>query len=73
MGFPGGSAVKNPPVVQEIQETWVPCRGQEDLLDEEMATHSNICQANLMDRGAWKAAVPGVSKSRTRLNSWAFL
>ena len=42
MGFPGGSAVKNPPVVQQIQEMWVPCPGQEDLLDEEMVTHSSI-------------------------------
>ena len=23
MGFPGGSVVKNPPAVQETQETWV--------------------------------------------------
>ena len=42
MGFPGGSAVKNPPVTQEMQETWVPSLGQEDLLEEGMATHSSI-------------------------------
>ena len=42
MGFPGGSAVKNPPVTQEMQETWVPSLGQEDLLEREMATHSSI-------------------------------
>ena len=28
--------------VQESQETWVRSLGQEDLLEEEMATHSNI-------------------------------
>ena len=28
--------------VQEMQETWLPSLGQEDLLGEEMATHSNI-------------------------------
>ena len=38
-GFPGGSVVKNPP---EMQETWVEALGQEDPLEEEMATHSNI-------------------------------
>ena len=31
--------VKNPP---EMQETWVEALGQEDPLEEEMATHSNI-------------------------------
>ena len=32
-GFPGSSAVKNPPVVQE---TWVPSLGQEDPLEMRM-------------------------------------
>ena len=31
--------VKNPPA---MQETWVEALGQEDPLEEEMATHSNI-------------------------------
>ena len=31
--------VKNPPA---IQETWVPCQGQEDPLKKGMATHSSI-------------------------------
>ena len=35
-GFPGGPVVKNPPV---MQETWVQCLGQNDSLEEEMATH----------------------------------
>ena len=42
MGFPGGSAVKHPPAMQETQETWVQSLGQEDPLEEEMATHSSI-------------------------------
>ena len=42
MGFPGGSVIKNPPAVQESQETWVQSLGQEDLLEEGMATHSSI-------------------------------
>ena len=39
---PGGAAVKNPPTMQEMQETWVPSLGQEDLLEEGMATHPSI-------------------------------
>ena len=34
--------VKNSPPVQEMQETRVPSLGQEDPLEKEMATHSNI-------------------------------
>ena len=40
-GFPGGSVVKNPPADQ-TQETWVWSLGWEDILQEEVATHSNI-------------------------------
>ena len=39
LAFPGGSAVKNPPV---MQETKVQTLGQEDSLQKEMATHSSI-------------------------------
>ena len=42
MGFPGGSAVKNLPAMQEMQETWVGSLGREDPLEEGMATHSSI-------------------------------
>ena len=34
--------VKNPPSVQEMQETWVRSLGWEDPLEEEMVTHSSI-------------------------------
>ena len=34
--------VKNPPAMQETQETWVRSLGREDPLEEEMATHSSI-------------------------------
>ena len=50
--------VKNPLAMQETQ---VRSLGQEDLLEEGMATH------NSMDRGAWWAIVHGVAKSWTRL------
>ena len=42
MVFPHGSVVKNPPAMQELQEVWVQSLGQEDPLEEEMATHSSI-------------------------------
>ena len=42
MGFPGGAGIKNTPPMQEMQETWVPSLGQEDLLEEKMATYSSI-------------------------------
>ena len=41
MGFPGGSAVKNLPAMQETQEMQIQSLGRRDLLKEEMATHSS--------------------------------
>ena len=42
LGFPGASALKICLLLQEMQETWVPSLGQEDLLEEGMATHPSI-------------------------------
>jgi len=39
LGFPGGSGVKDLPV---MQETWVQYLGQEDPLEKEMLIHSSI-------------------------------
>ena len=39
MGFPGGSAVKNPLAMQEM---WVRSLGWKDPLEKEMAAHSSI-------------------------------
>ena len=41
-GFPDGSAVKNPPAMQETQKMWVPVLGQEDPLESDTATCSSI-------------------------------
>ena len=41
-GFPGGSAVKNSPAMQELQEAQVWSLCLEDPIEEEMATHFNI-------------------------------
>ena len=34
--------IKNLTAVKKMQETWVRSLGREDLLEEEMATHSSI-------------------------------
>ena len=41
-GFPRGSEVKNPPAMQEPQETQVGSLGWEDPLEKGMATHCSI-------------------------------
>ena len=40
--LPGGSVVKKPSAMQELQEMWVQSLGQEDPLDKETATCSAI-------------------------------
>ena len=50
--------VKNPPAMQEMQARSL---GQE----EGMATHPSIP----MERGAWRATVHGVAKSRIQLSN----
>ena len=58
--------VKNPPA---MQETWVRSLGWEDPLEKGMAAHPRILAWRIpMDRGAWRATVPGVSKSQTWLS-----
>ena len=50
--------------MQETQDTWVQCLGQEDPLEEGMATYSGYsCLENSMDREAWQATVHGVANS----------
>ena len=66
MGFPDGSAVKNLPVMQELQETWVQSLGRKDTLEKGMATHSSIL--------VWR--IPGglqsiVSQSQTLLKRFS--
>ena len=60
------SLLKNLPA---IQEPLVGSLGREDPLEEGMATHSRILAWGIpMYKGAWRAIVHGVSKSRTRLS-----
>ena len=68
-GFPGSSTVKTPPARQEPQETWVQSLRREDSPGER---NGNPLQyswlENSMDRGAWWAAVHGVTQSWTQLS-----
>ena len=54
----------------EMQKSQVRSLGWEDPLKKEMATHSNIpAWRIIMDRGAWRATVHGVTKSWTQLSN----
>ena len=71
-GFPGGSAVKNPPAnARDARDTdsipelgRSPGEGNGNL-------RQYSCPENPMDRGAWWATVHGVAKSRTQRNDYA--
>ena len=55
--------VKN---LHTICDTFVPSLSWEDSLEEDVAIHSSILAWRLpMNRGAWRAIVRGVAKSRT--------
>ena len=59
--------VKNLPAVLG---TRVQSLGWENPLEEGMATHSSILAWRIpVDRGAWQAAVHGVTRSQTRLSN----
>ena len=57
--------------MQKPLEAWVQSLGWEDRLEEELATLQYSCLENPMDRGAWQAAVHGVTKSQSRLSTYA--
>ena len=54
-----------------MQETRVRSLGREDPLEEGMATPSRILAWRIQDRGAWRAAAPGIPKSQTQLSDLA--
>ena len=52
-----------------MQEMWVRPLGQEDPLEEEIANSLQYSHLeNPIDRGAWRAAAHGVTKSQTQLS-----
>ena len=55
--------VKNPPAMQDRPKMQVQSLGQEDPLEEGMATHFHMLARRIpMDRGAWRALVYGGRK-----------
>ena len=46
-----------------MQGMWVRLLGQEDPLEQEMATHSSILPGESVNRGAWGTTVHGVAES----------
>ena len=61
-GFSGCSVVKNPPAMQEPQETQVQSLSREDPLEEGMATHSSI----LAWRIPWTEEPSGLQSMRSQ-------
>ena len=59
MGFPSGSVIKNPSAMKETQ---VQSLGQEDPLEEELATQSSILVGKSHGQRGWRATVHEVVK-----------
>ena len=66
-GFPSGSAVKNPPAMQEMQESRVRSLGRKLLWRRAQPHTPYPCLEKPMDRGAWRATVHRVAKRQTWL------
>ena len=64
MGFPVGSVVKNPPIMQEV---WVPFLvGKIPWRRAQRPTPVFLPEIP-MDRGAWQATIHRVTKSQKRI------
>ena len=63
LGFPGGSGVKNP-LINAGDAGSSPGVGRYSG-EENSNRLQDSCLGNLMDRGAWRAAVHGVAKSQS--------
>ena len=61
LGFPSGSAVKTPLATQKMQKTQVPSLGQEDYLEEGMATHLYLAWRTL-----WTEELDGLQSIRSQ-------
>ena len=65
-GFPGALVIKNPPTNAGNVRDEVQSLGQEDTLEESMATYSSILAWRIpTDREAWWATVQSMAKSQT--------
>ena len=63
-GFPGGSVVKNSPANAGNVGSIPRLGGSPGEGNDNSLQYS--CLENSMDRGAWRATVPGVTQSQTR-------
>ena len=73
MGFPGGSAVKNPPATAGEAGDMGSIPGLGRSSGEENGNLLQYsCLENPMDRGTWWATVQGVTKSWTGLSNFTF-
>ena len=74
MGFPGGSAVKNPPAMQELQQTKVGSLGWEDPLEEGMTTHASILAWRIpWTKEPGRLQSRGLEKVRHKWGDWALM
>ena len=69
LGFPCGLVVKNLPGMQKTQEIQVQSLGQEDPLQEDMATHSVFLPGESHGQGNLTGCRPWGRKSWTRLSN----
>ena len=65
--FPGGSAIKNPPAVQETQEMSIVSLGGEDPLEVGMATSSSILNRQILWTEEPGRLVHGIVKNQTQM------
>ena len=64
-GFPGGSALKNLPAMQEMKESWVRFLVGEDPWEESKTTHSSIHawrQRSLVGYSPWGCKEPDTTE-----------
>ena len=66
--FPSGSGVKNPPAMQEPQETEVRTLGRKIPLEKGMVTHSNIPSWRILRTEEPGGLLRGVPESQTQLS-----
>ena len=73
-GFPGGSVGKNPPAsVGDSGKTGSVLESGRSPGEGNKNPLQYSCLGSHMDRGAWRATVPGIAKSRTQLSSQAHM
>ena len=54
--------VKNPPAMQETQETWIRYLGKEDPLEDKMTPHSSILASEI----SWTEETGGLQSVRSQ-------